>query len=34
VPGEKLTANLDGARKFVEEFTKLVSDENLTAEHI
>jgi hypothetical protein len=34
VSGEKLSADLDAARKFVEEFTKLISDENLTAEQI
>jgi hypothetical protein len=34
VCGEKLSANSDAARKFVEEFTKLISDENLTAEQI
>jgi hypothetical protein len=32
VSGEKLSADSDAAGKFVEEFTKLISDENLTAE--
>jgi hypothetical protein len=30
----KNSADSDAARKFVEEFTKLISDENLTAEQI
>jgi hypothetical protein len=34
VSGKKLCADSDAARKFVEEFTKLISDENLTAEQI
>jgi hypothetical protein len=34
VSGEKLSVNSDAAGKFVEEFTKLISDENLTAEQI
>jgi hypothetical protein len=34
VSGEKLSAISDVAWKFVEEFTKLISDENLTAEQI
>jgi hypothetical protein len=34
VSGEKLSADLDAAGKFVEESTKLISDENLTAEQI
>jgi hypothetical protein len=34
VSGEKLSANSDAAGKFVEEFTKLILDENLTAEQI
>jgi hypothetical protein len=32
--GEKLSADSDAAGKFVEEFMKLISDENLTAEQI
>jgi hypothetical protein len=31
VSGEKLSADSDAAGKFVEEFTKLISDENFTA---
>jgi hypothetical protein len=34
VSGEKLNADSDAAGKFVEEFTKLISDENITAEQI
>jgi hypothetical protein len=34
VSGEKLGANSDAAGKFVEDFMKLISDENLTAEQI
>jgi hypothetical protein len=34
VPGEKLSADSDAARKFVKEFTKLILNENLTAEQI
>jgi hypothetical protein len=34
VSGEKLGADSDAAGKFVEEFMKLISDENLTAEQI
>jgi hypothetical protein len=34
VCGDKRSADSDAARKFVEEFTKLISDENLTAEQI
>jgi hypothetical protein len=34
VSDKKLCADLDAARKFVEEFTKLILDENLTAKQI
>jgi hypothetical protein len=34
VSGEKLRADSDAAGKFVEEFTKLILDGNLTAEQI
>jgi hypothetical protein len=34
VDGEKLSADSDAAGKFLEEFTKLISDENRTAEQI